>query len=88
MEVVAAASAFDIPIYYYGIDKEPQKYTWKVVHTLRLPEFSDVSEGVSLQLPTRVELLCYDSLHHDAIVCEMTGRVCSTPQPCHTITVD
>ena len=31
VEVVAAASAFEIPIYYYSIDKKSQKYIWKVV---------------------------------------------------------
>ena len=86
VEVVAAASAFEIPIYYYSIDKKSQKYTWKVVHPysstkqkLKLPEFPEVSKGVSLQMPTHFELLYYDSLHYDAIVCETTGRVCSTP---------
>lgn len=84
--VVAAASAFEVPIYYYSIDKKLQQYTWKVVHpysstkhTLKLPEFPKVSEGVSLQMPPHFELLYYDSLHYDAIVCETTGRVCSTP---------
>ena len=32
VEVVAAASTFEIPIYYYSIDKKSDKYTWKVVH--------------------------------------------------------
>ena len=86
VEVVAAASAFEIPINsYYSIYKKSQKYTWKVVHPysntkqkLKLPEFPEVSEGVSLQMPTHSEMLYYDSLHYDAVVCETTGTVCST----------
>ena len=32
VEAAAPASTFEIPIYYYSIDKKSQKYTWKVVH--------------------------------------------------------
>ena len=39
-------------------------------------------------MPTPFELLYYDSLHYDAIICETTGESAQLPQPCHTITVD
>ena len=76
VKVVAAASTFEIPIYYYSIDKKSDKYIWKVVHpysstkqTLKLPEYPEIGEGVKLQLPTHFEFLYYDSLHYDANVC-------------------
>ena len=49
--------------------------------TLKLPEYPEIT----LQLPTHFELLYYDSLHYDAIVCKNIGKVCSAPP---TITVD
>ena len=56
---------------------------WNVVQpfnstkkTLKLPVFPDISETISLQMPTLFELFYYDSLHYDAIVSEDTGKVC------------
>ena len=34
---------------------------------LKLPVFPDISETISLQMPTHFELFYYDSLHYDAI---------------------
>lgn len=84
MEVVAAASAFKIPVYFYS-KKQGQKILCGMYvvqpfnstkKTLKLPVFPDISETISLQMLTLFELFYYDSLHYDAIVSEDTGKVC------------
>ena len=43
---------------------------------MRMPEFPDIPEGVTLQMPMHFELLYYNSLHYNAIVSKDTGKVC------------
>lgn len=83
VEVVAAASAFEIPVYFYAKKPGSEYFVWNVVQpfsstkkALKLPVFPEISEHISLQMPTHFELLYYDSLHYDAIVSEDTGKVC------------
>ena len=84
VEVVAAASAFGVPIYFYSKKPGSASFTWNVVQpfsstkrTLKLPVFPEISEDISLKMPTHFELLYYESLHYDAIVSEDTGKVCT-----------
>ena len=84
VEVVAAASAFEIPVYFYSKKPGSEDFVWNVVRpfnstkkTLKLPVFPDISETISLQMPTHFELFYYDSLHYNAIVSEDTGKVCT-----------
>ena len=74
MEVVAAASAFEIPVYFYAKKPESEYYVWNTVQpftstkkTLKLPVFPEINKHISLQMPTHFELFYYDSLHYDAI---------------------
>ena len=86
VEVVAAASAFKIPVCLLLQQKTgSEDFVWNVVQpfngtkkTLKLPVFPDISEtiNISLQMPTHFELFYYDSLYYDAIVSEDTGKVC------------
>ena len=70
-----------------GIGHPPNKH-----YCLKLPELPKVSERMLLQMPVHFELLYYDSLHYvtsyNYIIWETVGRVCSTFEPCHIITVD
>ena len=61
-----------------------EDFVWNVVRpfnstkkTLKLPVFPDISETISLQMPTHFELFYYDYLHYNAIVSEDTGKVCT-----------
>ena len=89
---VEAASVFEVPVYFCSQNKDLPCVNWKVVHpykiskhVLRIPEFPDIPEGVTLQKPTYFELLYYDSLHYNAIVSIDTGKVClDPPQPANT----
>ena len=83
-EVVAAASAFEIPVYFTA-KKHGQKILCGMYvvqpfnstkKTLKLPVFPNISETISLLMPTHFELFYYGSLHYDAIVSEDTGKVC------------
>ena len=83
VEVVAAASAFEIPVYFYAKKPGSEYFVWNIVQpfastkkTLKLPVFPEISEHISLQIPTHFELFYYDSLHYDAIVSEGTDMVC------------
>lgn len=95
VEVVAAASAFEVPIYYYSIDKKLQQYTWKVVHPYS-------STKHTLKLPGSLKLVkeCHYKCPHTLNSCIMTlytmmllfvkqqEESAQPPQPCHTITVN
>ena len=83
VEVLAAASVFEVALYFCTQNKDSECVNWKVIqpyksskHMLRMSEFPDIPEGVTLQMPTHFELLYYDSLHYNAIVSKDTGRVC------------
>ena len=82
VEVVAAASAFEIHVYFYAknqnqntVSNTVQPFT-STKKTLKLPVFPEISKHISLQMSTHFELLYYDSLHYDAIVSEDMEMVC------------
>ena len=88
VEVLATAhaSVFEVPVYSCSQNKDLQCVNWKVVypyksskHILKMPEFPDIPEGVTLQKPTHFELLYYDSMHYNAIVSIHTGKACLEP---------
>ena len=79
---MAAASAFEIPVYFYAKKPGSEYFVWNTVQpftntkkVLKLPVFPEISKLISLQMPTHFELLYYNSLHYDAIVSEDMGKV-------------
>ncbi len=73
VEVVAAASLFNIPLYYYTSNT----YKWNVVKPLVdrdskpliiCPQLTPLNDSVNLLRPTHFELLNYTGTHYDAIV--------------------
>ena len=82
IEVVAAATIFEIPIYFISTSTTGHK--WNVIHPLnnsllRYPCFPDI-DGVALLKPSHFALLYYGNFHYDAVVAADSGRV-STGNP-------
>ena len=84
VEIVAAASVFQVPLYYCTQDKNV--YKWNVVKLflnrecpLKLPAFPQPNDSVTLLMLTHSELFYYDNYHYDAIVSSTTGKVSTTP---------
>ena len=82
VEVVAAATIFQIPIYF--ISPSTTGHKWNAMHPLtnsliHYPCFPDI-DGVSLLKPSHFELLYYENSHYDAVVAVDSGRV-STDNP-------
>ena len=85
VEVVAAASVFQVPLYYCTQDKNNVD-KWNVVKPffngecpLKLPAFPQPNDSITLLMPTHFELFYYDDCHYDAIVSTTTGKVSTTP---------
>ena len=83
VEVVAAASVFQVPVYYCSKNKD--SYKWNVVKpffsyqcTLKLPALPQPDDSITRLRPTLFELF-YDNRHYDAIVSATTGKVCTSP---------
>ena len=67
VEVVAAATIFQIPIYF--ISPSTTGHKWNAMHPLtnsliHYPCYPDI-DGVSLLKPSHFELLYYENLHYD-----------------------
>lgn len=86
VEVAAAASVFQIPVYY--CKEENGLYRWNVVKPLtdkqqrpivKCPILPELDEDITLMKPTHFELLYFPNSHYDAIVSATTGGVCATP---------
>ena len=82
VEVVAAATVFEIPIYF--ISSSTTGHKWNVIHPqtnslMRYPSFPDI-DGATLLNPSHFELLYYENFHYDAVVAADNGRV-STSNP-------
>ena len=86
VEVAAAASVFNVPIYY--CKEENDQHEWNVVKpltdkqqrpTVKCPPLPLMDENVTLRKPTHFELLYFHNSHYDAIVSVSTGKVCVTP---------
>ena len=85
VEVVAAASVFQVPVYYCTKDKD-SGYKWNVVKpffsnqcSLKLPVFPQPDDSITPLRPSHFELFYYDNCHYDAIVSITTGKVSTTP---------
>jgi hypothetical protein len=82
VEVVAAATVFEVPLYYCTRDHS-DVYKWNVVKPfvtdrecpLKLPVFPQPNDSTTLLRPTHFELFYYDNCHYDAIVSTTTGEV-------------
>ena len=87
VEVVAAASVFQVPVYYFS----RTTMAWNIVNpfgtnsvsqtTLRLPVLPPPDSCLTRLKPTHFELLYYENCHYDAIVSATTGRVSASPPP-------
>ena len=82
VEVVAAATIFQVPIYF--ISPSTIGHKWNVIHPLtnpliNYPCFPDI-DGATLLKPSHFELLYYENSHYDAVVALDSGRV-STGNP-------
>ena len=80
VEVAAAASVFQVPVYY--CKQENNKYRWHVVKPLtdkhqqpivKCPELPTLDDNITLLKPTHFELLYYENSHYDAIVSATTS---------------
>ena len=85
VEVVAATSVFEVPLYYCSRDQN-NVHKWNVVKPffnkecpLKLPVFPQPDDSIILLRPTHFELFYYENCHYDAIVSTTTGKVSSTP---------
>ena len=85
VEVVAAASVFQVPLYY--CEKKNSVYKWNVVKALtdknqrelvKCPVLPELDDSITLTRPTHFELL-YSNSHYDAIASTTTGTVPTTP---------
>ena len=88
VEVAAAASAFNVPVYYYKVEND--QHEWNVMKpltdkqqrpTVKCPPLPLMDEDITLLKPTHFELLYFHNSHYDAIVSVSTGQVCATPPP-------
>ena len=82
VEVVAAATTFQVPIYFVSPSEKDHK--WNVIHPLtnsliHYPCPPDI-DVVTLLKPSHFELLYHENLHYDAVVAVHSGRV-STDKP-------
>ncbi len=91
VEVAAAASIFQVPVYY--CKEENNLYKWNVVNPLtdkqqkpivKCPKLPVLDENITLLKPTHFELFHFQNSHYDAIVSATTGTVCATPPPLST----
>ena len=93
VEVVAAASVFQVPVYYFS----RTTMAWNIVNpfgtnsvsqtTLRLPVLPPPDSCLTRLKPTHFELLYYENCHYDAIVSATTGRVPASPHLSHPLTL-
>lgn len=92
VEAVAAATVFEVPLYYCTWDQSNAIYKWHVVKPffndkespLKIPAFPQPNDNTTLLRPTHFELFYYDNSHYDAIVSILTGKVSTTPPPLPT----
>ena len=76
VEVVAAATVFNVPIYFMVQSGE---FKWNVIKPLKRPHLRhpDIPEvDVMLLKPNHFELFYYENTHYDAIVSAHTAKVC------------
>lgn len=86
VEAVAAATVFEVPLYYCTWDQSNQVHKWHVVKPfstdrecpLTKPAFPQPNDSTTLLRPTHFELLYYVNCHYDAIVSTTTGKVSMT----------
>ena len=86
VEVVAAASMFQVPVYYLS----RTAMAWKPFSqsTLKLPALPQPDSNLTRLQPTHFELLYHENCHYDAIV---SGTVPASPPPLsssHTDLID
>ena len=76
VEVVAATTVFNVPIYFMVQSGE---FKWNVIKPLKRPHLRhpDIPEvDVMLLKPNYFELFYYENIHYDAIVSAHTTKVC------------
>ena len=86
VEVVAAASVFQVPLYYCTQDKNV--YKWNVVQPflnrecpLKLPAFPQSNDSTTLLMPTHFELFYYDNCHIMMLLCPPQLAKSARPLP-------
>ena len=95
VEVVAAATVFEVPLYCCTQDQS-NVYMWHVVKPfftdrecpLKHPAFPQPSDSTTLLRPAHFELFYYDNCHYDVIVSTTTGKVSTTPPALSTDLLD
>ena len=73
IEVMAASTMFQIPI-YYATKNNKDGYKWQVIHpmekshSLRYPFITSEEPYTSMKTPSHMELLYHENCHYDCIV--------------------
>ena len=86
VEVVATATIFRVPVYFFTINSHSvNNCRWNVIHPLselkwelRYPVLPDLDKSIPLLRPDHFELY-YQSYHYNAIVSTESGKVCLSP---------
>lgn len=83
LEVVGAATLFQVPVYYCTQSSPSEPFTWGVFRPIcsdriRFPLIVQELIVEAQPIP-HFELYYHQSLHYDAIVSTETGKICTTP---------
>ena len=89
LEVKAAATLFQIPIYFCSISPPSsvrRDYKWSVCHPISPDKISFplIFEGAYEGLPSfqrihHIEMLHHENSHYNVVVSTETGKLCETP---------
>ena len=84
IEVMAASTMFQIPI-YYATKNNDGGYKWQVIypleksHSLRYPPIISEEPYTSMKTPSHMELLYHENCHYDCIVSSATHAIHLVP---------
>lgn len=80
LEIKAAATLFQLPIYYCKRSTQTGSFDWNVVHPI-CPDNISFPPIMDEELEEKEDInhfeICYDGIHYDAIVSIETGKVCA-----------
>lgn len=84
LEIIAAATLFQIPVYFCSQDPASNELTWAVHRPvnsagIRLPSLMDEEYQSKDETITHVELFYYQLVHYDVIISTETNTICTTP---------
>ena len=92
VDILAAASYFQIPVYYCCVDKKSKQWVWNCIEPIARPDqlrYPIVVDSYPARevSPTHIELVYWRDTHYDSIVSRGSGNA-STESPHITVIHD